>query len=209
MKYPKTLFLTAILPTLLLAFFSLGLPLKAVLADKEGDKAEYQRKINKQIQDLQMRIDETREDYREDGVHVEQQIKGYENRIAEIKREANAEMDEKNRKAADVEKERKDVGSRLGKIHKDFNEWRLKRAINSYDDKIEELKNKAEDETTADRKRELEERIQKLDAKYNAAKAKLNDLRMTDGENWDRIEQELDASLKEIDRDYEEAAENR
>lgn len=202
---------------LLTMVLSVAMPVSIALADKEAEKAELKRNMDKQVQELQMKINEVREDYKEDGIRVEQKIKEYEDRIAEIKRETDMKLDDKNlaikdennRNKADMNAKAEEVDEnaedRFTGIRHEFNEWRLKRAINSYDEKIDDLRVKAEYENDANKKQSLEETVQKLEAKYNAAKAKLNDLRVTDGENWDQIERELDANLKEIDQDYEAA----
>jgi hypothetical protein len=204
-----------------------------VSADQETERGDLQRNTDKQIQDLKTKIDQVRSDHKADGLRVDQKIKEYENRIEDIKRDSkgkmehmddkvdndrnamrNTEMDRNGDRRAEMDRnanKNSDAYATTGKretindVSKDFNEWRLKRTINSYDDKIDDLRSKAANETNADKKRNLEETVQKLDAKNKAAQAKLNDLRMTNGENWDRIEQELDANLKDIDRDYNNA----
>lgn len=181
--------------TVVLVLVTFLVPITPVFADKQGDIADYRRKVDAQILDLQEKIKETREDYHEDGKRVNQRIREYEDRINELKREK------------DVKVENMDEGysNRITSVRKDFHEWRLKRAINSYDDKIEDVRRKAINEADADKRRDLDEKIAKLEVKYNAARSKLNDLRMTNGENWDKIEAELNASVKEIDADYENA----
>lgn len=185
--------------------FALTIPVTMVAADEQADRAAYQRNIDKQVQDLKLKVNEVKEDYREEGVRVDQKIREYEDKMAEIQREADAKLKNKDYNSANWKRDNDDIGGRLGGIREDFNEWRLERSINGYNEKIADLKIKADAEQNTEKKIELTERIQKLDAKYNAAKAKLNDLRATNGDNWDRIEQELDMSLKEIDRDYDEA----
>lgn len=185
-------------------FLSLMMPLANVSADQEADRAKFKRQVDQQISALEEKINETREDYKEDGVKVDQKIQEYQDRISEVKRESKDQMDRQDRNASHVDQADNDMGDRISNIRRDFSEWRLKRAINSYDDKIDDLRVKAQFEENPGKKLELEEKIQKLDAKYNTTKAKLNDLRATDGENWDKLEQELDASLEEINRDFDE-----
>jgi hypothetical protein len=185
--------------TFLIATMSF-LPLKAALADQTGDKADYQRKINKQIDDLKLKIDEAREDYKKDGMRVNNRIKEYEDRIAEIKREADAKIN-----STTWNKDDRGDENRVSNVRQNFQEWRFNRMINNYEEEINDLRDKSKEETNADRKRDLDEKITKLEAKHNAAKAKLVDLRATNGENWDKIQQELDQNLKEIDHDFDDA----
>jgi hypothetical protein len=223
----KKLTLTSILTAAFVMTLCWGIT-PQVSADPETDRGDIQRNTDKQIQDLKVKIDQVRADHKADGIRVDQKIKEYENRIDDLKRDSKSKMEhmddkfDRDRDAMRNEKDRaemdRDAANRnsdayatsgrretISDVSKDFNEWRLKRSINSYDDKIDDLRYKAVNETNADKKRNLEEKIQKLDAKNKAAQAKLNDLRMTNGENWDKIEQELDANLKDIDRDYNEA----
>ena len=167
--------------------------IKSASADMESDKVNHQRKIQEQIQEIEAKIANVKENYKEDGMRVNKKIEDYERRITEIRRDA------QNNGKSDT-----DIDSLVKSLNKDFNEWRLKRSIRSYEDKISDIKEKASDEADADRKAKLEEKAQKLEAQYNAVKAKLNDLRMTNAENWDRIEKELDADLDNIEREYKE-----
>ncbi len=187
----KKLMLQGAFSAVLFAVFSVAPP------------AQAQSDVDAQIEELRGKIEQTRENYREEGERVEEKIQKYENRIDEIQRNADAQ-------GVDVDAQEGqgfDLGESVQELSKDFNEWRLKRAVDSYEDKIDDLKDVSMDETDPNRKLELEQQIQKLDAKYNAAKAKLNDLRATEGDNWERIERDLENSLEEIDRDYQEAME--
>jgi hypothetical protein len=183
-----------------LALFASTFSVRTGSADPQADKDAYQRKIDKQVQDLQEKISETKEDYKEDGMQVNQKIKEYEDRIAEIKREANDKMNDK-----DWDKNGS-AQNRLSDLRKDFYEWRLDRSINSYRNKISDLKSKAIHEADQDKKLSLEEKIKKLEARNNTAEAKLQDLRTTNGENWDNLQKELDNSLRDIDNDYKDAS---
>src|SRR5689334_13882565 len=116
-----------------------GLMSASARADVQADRDAYQRKINQEVQDLQQKISEAREDYKEDGMRVDQRIKTYEDRINEIKRESDDKI-----KNMDVSKDNS-ISDRVSRVRHDFQEWRLKRAINSYDDKIEDLRIKARD----------------------------------------------------------------
>lgn len=191
MKNPKIIF-----TVILLALFSCALT-SAAIADTEAEKAAYKRNINNQVQDLQLKIGEMREDHKEDGMLLERKIKEYEDRIAQIQRESDAKINDPDWDKNVIEKNAWDV-------RRNFHEWRLTRAINKYDEKIEDLKLDAKLEQDMEIKRGLEERIQQLNAKYTAAKAKLMDLKVTDGDNWNKIETELNQSLEEIKKDYKE-----
>jgi len=173
-----------------------------VFADKEKDKADYQRAVDKKINELQVKIDETRVDYKQDGIDLDQKIRAYEDRIAELRRESGDKMKDMN--SPNWDRDRKDLDDRLADVRKNFYEWRFKRSINGYDDRIEDLKYRSRNEVNLDKKRALDEKIAKLEAKNNAVKAKLVDLKVTSGDNWDAIEKQLNESLKEIDRDYNE-----
>ncbi len=184
-----------------LGLIAVAVPLRMALADREKDRADYQRSVDKHIEDLKLKIDEVRDDHRKDGVRVEQKIKEYQDRIAEIKRDEDTKLRDMTNPNWDTE--RTSLSDRMTNVRKDFYEWRLKRSVASYEDKIENLKNKNNYETNADKKHEVEEKIKKLEAKYNAAQAKLNDLRMTNGQNWDTIQHDLEITLREIDEDFE------
>lgn len=183
------------------AFVATAFSVHTASADPQADRDAYQRKIDKQIQDLQSKIDETREDYKEDGIQVSQKIKEYEDRISEVKREANDKLAKK-----DWDHQDNSIQNRLSEVRKDFYEWRLERSINSYRNKISDLKSKAVRESNQDKKMNLEAKIQKLEAQNNTAQAKLMDLRTTNGENWDKLQMELDNSLRDIDNQYKDAS---
>ena len=161
-------------------------PLKLISADMES-----KAKVDKEIQNIEEKIQKVKDDYKEEGVGVNQRIQEYEDRIQDVKRDAQSGG-----------KSDTDVESLVKNINKDFNEWRLKRSIRGYEDKIYDVKERADRESDAAKKMQLEESVQKLEAKHNAFKAKLNDLRMTNGENWDKIENELDEALEDIQKDY-------
>ena len=186
------------------AAFALGVAAPVLAAvDKTAERAEYRHNMDKKIQDLQNKIAEVRADHRQDGAKVDQKIKEYEDKIAAIKHDTSEKMKDMNNPNWD--KDNKTMGDRLSDVRMNFYEWKFKRSINSYADKIADLKDKAADETNVDKKRELDEKIAKLSAKHDAAQAKLNDLKSTEGDNWEKIEHDLDSALKEIDRDFDAA----
>ena len=166
-------------------FVALILPVKAVLAMD----ADQQRRVDQQIEELEKKIQRVKEDYKQEGDWVNQRIQGYEERIADVKRNAKTENETS-------------INSLVRDLRKDFNEWRLKRSIRAYEDKLADMQEKIRYEKDPDKKVKANEKVQKLDVQYSALKAKLNDLRATEGENWDVIEKELDASLGEIEQDY-------
>jgi DNA repair exonuclease SbcCD ATPase subunit len=178
-----------------ITFLSLGA--HGAFADKEADKAEYQRKIDKKIKDLEEKIDQANVDAKEKGNDADAKIKEYKDKIAEIKRDSDAKL-----KNIDNDADRKTFSNRINDVSHNFHEWRFNRAISSYENKLADLKVKAQNETNADKKRELDEKVKKLETKNAAIKAKLADLKATNGDNWDEIERRMDESLKEIDQEY-------
>ena len=168
-------------------FLALLIPVKAALAMD----ADQERKVDQQIDELEKKIQRVKEDYKQEGDWVNERIQMYEDRITQVKRNAKTDSETS-------------VTGLVKDIDKDFNEWRLKRSIRNYEDTLADLQEKARYEQDMDKKLKAEEKVKKLDAKYDALKAKLNDLRATQGENWDRIEKELDTSLDEIDKEYKE-----
>lgn len=199
----KTFLQTATLLAIGAAFICA--PVTSVRADDQANRDAYERDINKDINDLQMKINEIKEDYKEDGVRVNQKIQEYQDKISEIKREADDRVANKDKyqDKADNDTFWGGVTTRVNDVRRNFHEWRLNRAINNYEEKINDLKYDAKYEVDAKKKLQLEEGTKKLEAKYDAAQAKLNDLRMTDGDNWDVIQKDLDNSLEEIDAEYD------
>ena len=182
-------------------FFSV--PLNSARADEQADRAAYQRKMDEQIQYLDNKIEDVQQNYKEQGDKADLKIKEYQDRIAEIKRKSSENMDEKDVSVWDREK--KSLEDRIQNVRKDFYDWRLTKIIEGNNKKIEELKMKAKIGDDADKKLQLEEKVKKTEVRNQAAQAKLNDLKATNGENWDRIEAELDVWLIDIDKEYKEA----
>ncbi len=169
----------------------------AVYADPQADKDAYQRKISKEVQELEMKIDQTRDEYKKDGIDVNQEVQQYQDRISEIKRQANQKL-----QSSDWDSNENAVEGSLTKIRHDFYEWRLRRTIAGYKNKIDDLKAKALNETDSTRKADLDAKIKSLEAKNDAIQTRYNILAITQGDDWDKVQKELDDSVNDIEKDY-------
>jgi hypothetical protein len=182
----------------LTAFVCVG---SRAFSDEASDKAEYKRNMEKRIDKLQAKINDVKNEQQKDKDEADQKIREYQDKIDEIKRDTNSKINNVN--------ERNDVHDRMGNVSRNFHEWRFENAIKSYENKIGNLKNRIQSENNADKKLALEEELKKTEAKNTMVKAKLTDLRATDGSNWDKIEDKMEDTLKEIDRDFDEARDKR
>jgi chromosome segregation ATPase len=178
----------------LTAFVCVG---NAFSADDFSDKAEYKRDMQKRIDKLQAKINEVKNEQKEEHAQAQRKIQEYEDKINSIKRDTEAKIDNVN--------DRNKINDRMSSVSRNFHEWRFENAMRSYENKISNLKSKIEAEDDAKDKLALEEELKKTETKRDMVKAKLNDLRTTDGANWSKIEDKMENTLREIDRDFDEA----
>jgi hypothetical protein len=169
----------------------------AVYADPQADKDAYQRKINKEVQDLEMKIDETKDEYKKQGIDVNQEVQQYQDRISEIKRNAAQKLEN-----SDWNASQNVVEGNLTKIRRDFYEWRVKRTIAGYRNKIDDLKEQSRNETDQARKADLDAKIKNLEEKNEIIQTRYNILAISQGDDWDKVQREIDNSVNDIERDY-------